>query len=87
MAKTFTYTVKTKPKELLSVIKEKLKNQPDIKFSGDEKSGQMKEKGFDRKYSMSVSSKGTEISLTIEKKPPIPWFLIKSKIESEAKKW
>lgn len=88
MAKTFTYTVKTEPKKLLSVIKEKLKNQPDIKFSGDEKSGQMKGKGFEGKYRITESSAGTEVSLTIDKKPwPIPWGLIESKIDSEAKNW
>ena len=88
MAKTFTYTVKTPPRELLVVIKEKLKIQPDIKFSGDENSGQMKGKGFEGKYSITESSSETEVSLTIDKKPwPIPWGLIKSKIDAEAKNW
>ena len=88
MGKTFSYTVKTKPRVLLGVIKERLKNQPDIKFSGDEQSGHMKGKGFEGKYNFSESSKGTEVFLSIGKKPwPIPWSRIKAKIDSEAKNW
>ena len=88
MARPFTYTIKTKPVDLLRIVNEKLRDQKDIEFSGDEKSGHIEGKGFKGTYEIVESSLGSNISLTITKKPLIaPWALVKAKIDAEAKNW
>ena len=88
MARSFTFTVKTKSMELIRILEEKLKNIPDIEFRGNESSGLIKGKGFEGTYIMSDTSEGTSITLNITKKPfIIPWITIQNKLDSEVKKW
>jgi hypothetical protein len=88
MAETFSYTVKTKPEDLLQTLKGKLRGHDQIVFTGDETSGHMKGRGFEGSYSMSRTPSGTEIALTISKKPfIIPWSIIESKLDEEARNW
>ncbi len=65
-----------------------LEDHLDIEFSDDEKSGQVKGKGFEGTYKMSETASCTELSLTFTKKPfIIPWGVIESKMNAETKNW
>ncbi|MBS3741293.1 MAG: hypothetical protein KGY75_08085 [Candidatus Cloacimonetes bacterium] len=84
MARTFKYTVNKKPQQLFTILKEKLKGQVDINFVGDENSGKIEGSGFAGDYIITKTDVGTEIEMTITKKPIIiPWGLIETKLNEE----
>jgi len=84
MARTFNYTVNKQPKQLFRLLKEELKGQVDINFVGDEKSGEIEGSGFEGEYIIKKTTAGTEIEITITKKPIIiPWGLIETKLNEE----
>ncbi len=88
MSRTFTHTVQSTPSELLNALKEELAKQGGIRFNGDKSSGTISGKGFAGEYSLTQGSDGTRLTLTITKKPFIvPWGMIESAIEKEARKW
>ena len=89
MGQTYIYTVKSKLGHVLKKIKTLLKDYPKIPFSVNEKKGNLKKwKGFEANYSIEESSSGTEIRVEITKKPfPIPWSIIKYRLDSETRKW
>ena len=88
MAKIFEYIAKTKPEDLFGILQNRLKGNDEISFAGDESSGHIAGMGFEGRYSMSVSSSGTKVTLEITRKPFIvPWSIIQSKLDSEAMNW
>ena len=88
MARSFDFLVRTEPAELLRILGEKLEGFPDIHFSGDESAGDISGRGFEGGYTMSKTTEGTAVTLTIRKKPPfIPWMFIQNKLEEAAERW
>ena len=84
MARAFKYTVNKNPQQLFTILKEKLKGQVDINFVGDENSGEIEGSGFEGNYIITKTDAGTEIEMTITKKPIIiPWGLIETKMNEE----
>lgn len=87
MAKTFMHEVAGSPDDLLMRVKKKLERHPDIVLTGNKNRGEFRGQGFAGSYVLRESKNGTEISLNIREKPPIPWFVVKTAIKSELKKW
>ena len=88
MPRTFKYSVKITAYEMLRILKDKLKDRPDIEHVGNEITGRMKGKGFEAEYTVTEHSSGSDISITIKKKPLIvPWSLIQSQLDSVAQNW
>ena len=88
MAKQITVTVSKKPKELLSILKSRLKKSGGITFSGDEESGTVLGKGYAGRYRLKKVPSGTEVTITITGKPfLVPWGMIASRIKEEAINW
>lgn len=87
MGKAFSYTFKCRSADLFKLLEKEIHSQG-IKFEGDEKSGHMKGKGFEVEYNMSESSSGTELSITVNKKPFIlPWMGISSMLDLKIREW
>lgn len=87
MERTFTYLIKTSPGEILEIARSRIEDHPSASIQGDRESGVFTARGIHISYVMKPGDGGTEISITVNRKPPIPWKLIRSYLDKEAEKW
>lgn len=88
MAKTFSFNVKSTPEELFQILKKTAENTNGIEFTGNEKAGAGKGKGFEGSYKMQKKNNSNQVDITITKKPwIIPWSLIETKLSEKSAKW
>lgn len=77
MASKFTYRVKSDPKTIFKMIKER------IEVSGNDKAGVIKKSGVKLRYTMNQTKSGTTLTAEILSKP---FYISNGKVESELDK-
>jgi len=87
MAKTYEYTVQSKPGEIFRKLMELRREHPEVPAQGDERSGSMSRwKGFAGHYAIEETPQGSHVVITITDKPAlVPWSLIESQLNRIAR--
>lgn len=87
MERTLSYLLRTAPDEILEIARSRIEDHPSASIVGDSESGTFVSRGLEVDYSMKPGSGGTELKLEFTRKPLLPWTLIRSYLDREAKKW
>lgn len=87
MERTLKYSLRTTPGEILEIARSRIEDYPSARIQGDNEKGIFLARGFRVDYSMKPGGSGTELILTFTKKPPLPWTIVRSYLDREAKKW
>jgi len=87
MDRTLRYLLRTSPGELLEIARSRIEDLPSVSIMGDCERGSFAARGIRIRYAMLASDGGTELTLTISRKPPVPWKIVKSYMDREAEKW
>lgn len=87
MNRTLRYRLQAAPGEILEIAKSRTEDYPSTGILGNTEEGVFLARGFQVDYSMKPDNGGTELVLEFTKKPPLPWTLVRSFLDREAKKW
>jgi hypothetical protein len=87
MTRTLRYRLRATPEEILDIAASRLEERPGAVLAGDARRGTLKTRSFSVSYAMEPSHGETELTITLTRKPPVPWVLIKTYLDKEAGKW
>lgn len=87
MERTLNYILRTTPSEILEIARNRIEDYPSAEIDGNLERGTLLARGIKVEYCMEQAGKGTRLKLTFRKKPPVPWTLVKSYLDREARKW
>lgn len=82
-----SYRLKSSPEELLAIARSRIEEHPSAEITGDPGAGTFQARGIHIDYTMEPGNGGTLLSITVTRKPPVPWKLIKAYLDREAEKW
>ncbi len=82
-----SYRLKSSPEELLAIARSRIEEHPSAEISGDPGGGTFHARGMHIDYTMERENGGTLLTITVTRKPPVPWKLIRAYLDREAEKW
>lgn len=82
-----TYRLKSTPEELLEIARSRIEAHPSPEITGNSRAGTFRSRGIHLEYAMEPENGGTLLTITVSRKPPVPWKLIRAYLDREAEKW
>lgn len=82
-----SYTLKSTPEELLEIARSRMEAHPSARITGNAREGTFRSRGISVDYTMEPENGGTLLTITVNRKPPVPWKLIRAYLDREAEKW
>lgn len=87
MRRTVRYTLKTTPAEILEIARSRLEPYPSAEIRGNLEKGIFTARGTRVEYTMKPLDGGTELELSFLRTPPVPWMILRSVLDREARQW
>lgn len=87
MEKILNYRLSIPPDRALAIARDRIIDHPGISIDGDLGKGVVRWRGLRVNYTMKPENGGAELVLEFTRKPPVPWKVLKTIVDNEARKW